>query len=160
MAADEERRPMMAASPVLTFCLVRRHGDGTVLFQSGQQILTSDRDFVLEKASWVLDLHPHWENYIHWLSSVFGIHYASLWWSEATHCSVIKREKEKKKKSRSLCWDWSINCSFAAVVKHRAVCNYFVFLLARPSICKTSYLFLLVTKLQSRKTRICCWGIK
>lgn len=63
------------------------------------------QDFPVTASVW--DLCPHWENYIHSLSSLFGIHYSSLLSSEAVQ---LCNKKGGKKKSGSLCLDWGINC--------------------------------------------------
>lgn len=83
------------------------------------------------------DLFPHWENCIHSLSSLFGIHYSSLLSSEAVQ--LCNKKEKKKNESGSLCLDWGINCPVPAVAKHWSVSNYF---LSPPqSVCKSRQAF-------------------
>lgn len=70
------------------------------------------QDFPVTASMW--DVCPHCENYIHSLSSLFGIHYSSLLSSEAIQLCNKNGKKEKRK--------------FLSRLRHK---------LSRPCCCKT-----------------------
>lgn len=98
-------------SPALTFCRVTRPVMYCDCFNQSSRF-EYPQYFPVTTSMW--DLCPHWENCIHSLSSLFGIHYSSLLSSEAVQLCNKKEKKEKQK--------------FVPRLRHK---------LSRPCCCKT-----------------------